>query len=100
MLPALAITIGTISFTGISGIEETELLKASGLHTGQEFNAELIANATANLYKFLQDEGRYFVLISSPELIPDETGTISLLFKMQEKHLPMKFTYTFKERGI
>jgi len=85
LLPALAITIGTISFTGISGIKETELLKASGLQTGQEFNAELIANATANLYKFLQDEGRYFVLISSPELIPDETGTISLLFKMQEK---------------
>ncbi len=81
----LAINIGNISFQGISGIEEIELFKASGLQKGQEYNPELISNATSNLYKYLQNKGRYFVWISSPELIPEDEGTVSLLFKMQEK---------------
>jgi len=84
-LPLLAINIGAINFQGISGIEETELIKASGLQKGQEYNPELVSNATSNLYKYLQNKGRYFVWISSPELIPDETGTVSLLFSIQEK---------------
>ena len=84
-LPLLAINIGTINFQGIAGIAETELIQASGLQKGQEYNPELVANATSKLYKYLQDKGRYFVLIPSPELIPDETGTVSLLFSIQEK---------------
>ena len=84
-LPLFAINIGAINFQGISGIEETELIKASGLQKGQEYNPELVSNATSNLYKYLQNKGRYFVWISSPELIPDETGTVSLLFSIQEK---------------
>jgi len=84
-LPLFAINIGAINFQGISGIEETELIKASGLQKGQEYNPELVSNATSNLYKYLQNKGRYFIWISSPELIPDETGTVSLLFSIQEK---------------
>ena len=83
--PLLALTIGKVNFIGIAGIEETDLLKASGLKTGQEYNSELIANATAKLYKYFQDKGRYYIVIPAPELLPEEGETLSLLFHLQEK---------------
>ncbi|HOG27164.1 MAG TPA: POTRA domain-containing protein [Candidatus Cloacimonas sp.] len=83
--PLLALTIGKVNFVGISGIEESELIKASGIKSGQEYNPELINNATAKLYKYFQDMGRYFIVISAPDLIPEEGETLSFLFHLQEK---------------
>lgn len=85
ILPLSALTINKIRFIGISGIEEAEMLKASGLQEGQEYSPELISNATSKLYQYLQDKGRYFIVISAPELIPEEEDKLSLIFKVEEK---------------
>ncbi|MDD4309814.1 MAG: POTRA domain-containing protein [Candidatus Cloacimonetes bacterium] len=81
---AQAVNIGKISFSGINGVEESALKKASGLELGQEYTPEAISYATQMLYDYFNAQGRYFIQISAPELIPLNSDNLELHFTITE----------------
>jgi len=75
-----AVTITEIKFEGIPDEEQNEMIQASGLHIGQEYDAALMDEALQNLYDYFYEHHQYFIRIDQPELIPISATDIKLLF--------------------
>lgn len=78
-----AIIIGEITFNQDFAISDTELLQASGLSIGQEYQAEKVAQAVAGIQSYLQAKGEYYVRIPNPELSARADDTLRLSFTLQ-----------------
>lgn len=79
-----AIKISSISFSGIDKLDNAALIKASGLALNQPFDPELLPAAQNRLYEHFVSEGRYFILIKAPELIPLDAENLEIAFRIEE----------------
>ncbi len=84
-LSLLALNLGSISFSGIDGLDEAALQKASGLSLNEAFDPTALPAAVARLTEYFQAQGRYFVLVKTPELIPLDETKLQLAFHLEEK---------------
>jgi len=66
-------------------LDQAALVKASGLAIGQPFVASDLPTAINQLYDYFQAQGRYFVLIKTPELVPLDENRLELAFKLEER---------------
>ena len=76
-----AITIAEIRIDGFPEDQQGEIIQASGLQIGQDYDAALIDDALNNLYSYFHEQHLYFIRIDLPELIPISDGEIMLLFR-------------------
>jgi outer membrane protein assembly factor BamA len=81
---ASALTIGRISFeTGLS-LDREQLLQATGLRTGDEYDPAAVGSAVTALQSYLASRGHPFVRIPNPELIPLSEDSLELRFTISE----------------
>lgn len=86
-IPLAGISIGKISYIGAGVDDDARLHRASGLVIGQDYSAEAVSAATARIYSYYQAQGRYFMQINAPELIPMNGHSLELVFTINE-HIP------------
>lgn len=86
---ALCLTFGLsvqkIAFIADFEVDETQLLEASGLQTGVEYEPADVNAAIEALRDWLQKAGHPFVKIYNPELIPLQEDGMELLFRLEEQ---------------
>ncbi len=79
-----AMSVGKISFTANFELDETALLRASGLVTGSEYEPADVTAAIGAMRAWLQSSDHPFVRIANPELIPLSESSLELAFKLTE----------------
>ena len=84
MLPLAAINIGKISFHAPDHDDPQGLQKASGLSTGTLYDPEQVRIAIQRIYDYYRQNGRYFIQIDPPELIPLSGEELELSFTISE----------------
>jgi len=84
MLPLAALNIGKISFHTPDHDDPQAVLKASGLSIGTLYEPETVTTAIQRLYDYYHLQGRYFVRIDPPELIPLNAEELELSFTISE----------------
>ena len=77
------ISIAEISFQADFAVSETELLRASGLSLGQDYQRELVEQAIASMQAYLSSIGEYYVRIPNPELIAIDEHSLELHFSLE-----------------
>lgn len=84
LCPLAGVNIGRISFKGVDAPEIPKLQKACGLGINQPYKPEDTAAAINGLYSYFQAQGRYYVYIPAPELIPLDEQSMEICFNIRE----------------
>lgn len=77
--------IGAIEFTANFSIDERKLQQQSGLLIGEVLDSKRLLEAAEALRQHLSREGKLFVQIPFPELIPMDDAAIKVLFELNEE---------------
>ncbi len=84
LVSVAALTVERISFEANFPLEEAALLKAAALTTGSEYDPAVVNAALNAMQSYLHRQGRPFVRISNPELVPLSESELELRFRLEE----------------
>jgi len=79
------LSVQKIGFIADFDVDEMQLLQASGLQTGLEYEPADVNAAIDAMRNWLQKTGHPFVKIYNPELIPLSEDGMELVFRIQEQ---------------